>query len=240
MDRLADARFFTVSTLDRRARMRNWLRDGVQLWRAHPFGALGLALAPIVFEGVCQLVPGAGIVLSKLLTPFASAWTLVMLDARVRRGAYAPGASLRHVLGRARSLLALALVALALFCMQCAVAALLGGPAQAAALASGDVAALTLDRAELALVLASAVLPATALMFALPRVLLGGMNARAALVDNARLVRRHAPAVIAFGALMTVLVGSIVYAPWMLLILLPLGLCTGYAAYRDVDRRNAR
>lgn len=237
MDRLADARFVPVSTPDRRARMRDWLRDGARLWRAHPFGVLGLALAPIVFEALCQLVPGAGIVASKLLTPFASAWALVMLDGRVRRGAYAPVASGRHVIRRAPALLGLIAVALGVFAFQCAVAALLGGPAQAVALASGDLAALTLDRTQFALVLASGALPGMALMFAFPRVLLDAMDARAALVDNARLVRRHARAAIAIGLLSAVLVGGMVFAPWLLLFLLPMALCTGYAAYRDVDRR---
>lgn len=240
MDRLADARFVPVSTPDRRARMRDWLRGGARLWRAHPFGVLGLAVAPIVFEGLCQLVPGAGIVASKLLTPLVSAWALVALDARVRHGGYAPLASWRHVLSRARPLLGLVLVALGVFAFQCAVAAVLGGPAQAVALASGDMAALTLDRVQLALVLASGALPGMALMFAFPRVLFDGMDVRAALVDNARLVRRHARAVVQIGLLSAALVGGVVFAPWLLLILLPMALCTGYAAYRDVDRRDAR
>jgi hypothetical protein len=240
MDRLADARFIPVSTPDRRARMRDWLRDGARLWRAHPFGVLGLALAPIVFEGLCQLVPDAGIVVSKLLTPLVSAWALVALDARVRHSGYAPLASWRQVLRRGRPLLGLVLVALGVFAFQCAVAALLGGPAQAVALASGDMAALTLDRVQVALVLASGALPGMALMFAFPRVLFDGMDVRAALVDNARLVRRHARAVIQIGLLSAALVGGVVFAPWLLLILLPMALCTGYAAYRDVDRRDAR
>lgn len=240
MDRIAEVRPTHVHDADDRAQLRDWLRDGVAVWRAHPFGVLGLALAPIVFEGLCQLVPGAGIVVSKLLTPLVGAWALAALDTRSRRGSYSPSVALRQVMDRARPLLGIAGIALGLFALQCAVAALLGGPSQAAALAGGDVTAITLGRIDFALVLASAVLPATALMFVSPRVVLDGMDLRAALADNSRLVRRHASAVLVLGLLTALLVGSVVFAPWLLLLLLPLHLCIGYAAYRDVDRRDAR
>lgn len=242
MDRLADARSVSLfaAAADRGASAWDWLLAGGRLWRAHPVGVLALALAPVVFEAMCQLVPGAGIAASKLLTPFASAWALVMLDGRVRHGTYAPVASGRRVAARARTLLGLAFVALGVFAFQCGVAAVLGGPMQGIALASGNVAALALDRTQLALVLASGTVPGMALMFAFPRVLLDGMGLRAALVDNARLVRRHARAVIGIGMPTAMLVGGVVFAPWLLLVLLPMALCTGYAAYRDVDRRDAR
>jgi hypothetical protein len=144
------------------------------------------------------------------------------------------------VLNRWRPLLGVAAMAVGVFGLQCAVAAMLGGTDQAAALAGGDVGALTLSRADIAIVFASGVVPSTALMFVLPRVLLDGLGLRAALVDNSRLIRRHARAVIALGLLMAALVGGVIFLPWIMLILLPLYLCTGYAAYRDVDRRDAR
>lgn len=238
MDRPADARCFAAPTAVCGASVLDWLRDGARLWRAHPIGVLGLALAPIVFEALCQLVPGTGIVASKLLTPFTSAWALVMLDARVRRGAYAPIASGRHMIRRAPALSGLIVVALGVFAFQCAVAAALGGAAQGIALASGDLAALTFDRTQFALVLASGALPGMALMFAFPRVLFDAMDVRAALIDNARLLRRHARAAASISLLGAAFVGGAVFAPWLLLFLLPMGLCTGYAAYRDVDRHD--
>ncbi|WP_189455460.1 hypothetical protein [Cognatilysobacter bugurensis] len=240
MDRLADTRFIPVSPAPARASAYGWLRDAVRLWRAHPFGVTGVAVVPIVFELLFQLVPGVGIVASKLLTPLATAWSFAALDARVRRGAYAPGASAGLVLSRWKPLLGLIALSFGLFCVQCAVAAWLGGPAQAVALVTGDLAAFTLGRAEIAVVFASGALLGTPLMFALPRVLLDGLGLRAALLDNLRLVRRHVHAVIAIGLVTAGAVASVVYAPWVMLIILPLGLCTGYAAYRDVDRRDAR
>lgn len=240
MERLARPHALPAPHADKRASLTAWLRDGLRLWRAHPLGVLMLGFVAIVVEALCQLVPGVGTVGSKLLTPFASACALVMLDARVRRGAYAPGAALAHVLRRARAVLGIALIGLGVFAFQCGTAAGLGGAAQAFALATGDMAALRFERMPFALVLASGALPAMALVFTVPRVLLGGMGLRAALADNARLLLRHAPASAGFAALSAALVGSLVFAPWVALVMLPMSLCTVYAAYRDVDRRNAR
>lgn len=50
-----------------------WLRDAWRVYRRAPVRILLLSLLPIAFEALCQAVPGAGVLLSKALTPLVSA-----------------------------------------------------------------------------------------------------------------------------------------------------------------------
>ncbi|GAB2504118.1 DUF2189 domain-containing protein [Lysobacter humi (ex Lee et al. 2017)] len=216
------------------ARALQWLRAGVRILRIAPLRIVLLALAPILLEALCQMLPSAGVVLSKLLTPVAAAAMLVLLDRRVRHGGFAPAVALRHWIERLPAVATVALFSTGVFAVQLAVAAVLAGVPNAVALASGAVADLHMTRLQMALVLASGCLPAVALTFVMPRVLFDGLGAVAAMIDNARAVARAWKPVGVIMLLSAVLVGGLVVWPALLLVVLPMGLTVGYAMYRDV------
>lgn len=211
-----------------------WTLGAWHLFRAAPLRILALSLLPIVVEAVVQLVPHAGIGASKLLTPFASAWVLMMLDRKARSGRFSPAAAGRAWAARLPQLLLLSLVMAGVFVAQLLVAAAIGGSAQAMALGSGDMAAIRLGHAELAAILASGAVIGLPLMFAGPRVVLDSVGVLDAITQSIRAVCRHwRPAALLTGAL-AVAIGALVSAPLLLLVVLPAGLCIGYASYRDV------
>ncbi|ANB17321.1 hypothetical protein [Dokdonella koreensis] len=211
-----------------------WLRHAGTLFRRAPLRFWLLALLPIVVEGLVQLLPTFGVVASKLLTPLASAWVLLMVDRRVRAGTFAPAAAARTAWGRAWSILLLAAVAVLAFAFQVGVAFLLGGAAQAGALATGNLAAITFTRGQLAAVLVSGLLPAAFMFFAAPRVVIDGLGVGAALVENARRLALLWRPVLAYTVAMGALIAGMLWQPWLLLVLLPFGVYVSYAAYRDV------
>lgn len=211
-----------------------WLVDGWRIFRLAPFSLLGLSLLPIAFEGAWQLVPVLGIFASKLLTPLASAWALAMLDGKARRNKFAARASGRLVLERLPDLLAVAVLIVGVFAFQLVIAAAIGGTGQASALAFGQFAEISLSPPQLAFVFASGVLPATVLMFVLPRVLFDGLRAIPAAQESARRVLMYWRPAAVLAAISATSVAALLWLPVLLLMLLPFGLCVGYASYRDV------
>ncbi len=211
-----------------------WLGDGWHVFRRAPVRLLLLSLLPILVEGLLQLVPLVGVVVSKLLTPLAAAWIWYLMDARVRSGRFAPKASTVRWLGRLPVALQWAMIALAVFGFQLLVAGLMGGTDTAKALATADVAGLNLDRLQLAWVLASGILVATPLMFVLPLVLLDEIAIGAAMVHSLRAVLAYWKPVVLLTALTTAILMGVVWMPLLLLVLLPFGMTVGYVAYRDV------
>lgn len=219
--------------LDWRASLR-WLADAARLFRRAPFALFVLALLPIAFEAICQAVPVVGIVGSKLLTPFVSAWAFVLLDRKARHDAFAMREATRYWRAQLPGVAGIALFAAGVFGVQLAVAALLGSAEQAAAIAFGQVAALDLSRAQLALVLVSGLIVTAPLTFVVPRVLFDRVGLHAAIRESIHVAARHWRPVLVLTTLLAGLLAAAMWWPWLLLVLLPLGLCAGYAAYRDV------
>ncbi|HSM09984.1 MAG TPA: hypothetical protein VK827_00235, partial [Lysobacter sp.] len=153
-----------------------WMLGAWRLFRSAPAGIFTLSLLPILLESALQAVPDAGIASSKLLTPLASAWVLAMLDSRARTGRFAPAQAGRLWLARLPQLLLVSLLLVGVFAFQLLVAAAIGDGAHALRLAVGDFSALGLSRSQLAIVLASGVVPGSLLMFVGPRVLLDGIG----------------------------------------------------------------
>lgn len=156
-----------------------------------------------------------------------------MLDARVRHGAFAPRAAARTWRARRMGLVGVALLCLAMFGVQLAVSACIAGSGQALALVSGDIAALRMDRVQAALVLASGVLPALAIAYAMPRIVLDGIGLRAALAENMRMLHVAWRPVGLVTAVTMAMVAALVWQPLLMLILLPGGFVLGYAMVRD-------
>lgn len=212
----------------------HWMAWAWRLFRSAPVRFMGLALLPVVAEAIVQLIPVVGIVLSKMLTPLVFAWVLAMVDSKVRIDAFAPGHAVGRVGQRWVRLLALALVMFCVFLLQLLVTALIGGWEQALALGAGDMSTLHLSRRDLAWILASGVLPGALLMFAMPRVLLDDTGVVQGLRDSVQQVGVHWRPVLCFALLSTALVFALPWAPWLLLLFLPLAQYVGYAAYRHV------
>lgn len=215
-------------------RVGRWCVLGWRVFRQAPVRIWLLALVPILFEALMQLMPTVGIGLSKLLTPAVSAWVLIMLDCRVRGHGFAPGAAGRKAVVRWRQVAGLALAGVAVFAVQLSTTALVGGQAQAIALASGDIAGMGYSKAGMAGILASGMIPMLLLFFVAPRMMLDGLRLGPAIAENARLLLRCWRPVLLYSAMMAVVLAGLLWLPLMLLLLLPAGLCIAYAAYRDI------
>lgn len=211
-----------------------WLTDAWLLFRTAPWRMLLLSVLPIVAEGMIQSLPSAGIVLSKLLTPFAGAWVLVLLDNKSRGNRFGIARANALWFSRLAPLVPVALVCAGAFVFQLGVAAAFAGRDQAFALAVGDVTNLHLGRTGLGLILASGVLPAALLLFLMPRVLLDDVGFAQGLRDSLLGVARHWRPVAMLAALNAVLIVGMVWFPPLLLVLLPFALLAGYTSYRDV------
>ncbi|MGY0560413.1 MULTISPECIES: hypothetical protein [unclassified Luteimonas] len=211
-----------------------WWKQGWRIYRVAPLRLLVLALLPVLFEALVQLTPAAGMVLSKLLTPAVSAWVLVMLDHKVRHHRFSPRITGWQTALRWRQVAGLALASLAVFGLQASVAALIGNQTQAIALVMGDVAGITFSRAQMACILASGMGLMLFLFFVGPRMVLDGMRLWPAIKENARLLKRCWQPMVLHSLVMAMMLAGLVWMPLLLLVLLPAGLCIGYAAYRDV------
>lgn len=211
-----------------------WCVRGWRIFRLAPVRIFLLALIPIVAEGLIQLAPGMGVAVSKLLTPIVGAWVLLMLDHKVRDALFGPRMAAREVGRRWNPVAVIALASLVVFGFQVLVAAIVGNHEQAVAFATADIAGMAYSRAELAGILTSGLIPSVLLFFVVPRMLLDGLRLGPALVENARLLGYYWRPIALYTLGAAVLMGSLLWVPAMLLVLLPASLCVGYGAYRDV------
>lgn len=211
-----------------------WCMQGWRIFRLAPASIFLLALIPIVAEGLMQLAPGMGVIVSKVLTPIVGAWVLLMLDHKVRDALFGPRMAAREVGRRWNKVAVIALVSLVVFGFQVLVAAIVGNQEQAMAFATGDIAGIAFSRAELAGILTSGLIPSVLLFFVFPRMLLDGLSLGPAFVENARLLVCYWRPIALYTLATAALMGSLLWAPITLLVLLPAGLCIGYGAYRDV------
>lgn len=214
-----------------------WLTEAWRLLRRAPLRMYLLSLLPLAVEAALQLVPGSGIVLSKLLTPLAGAWVLVQLDSKARGTVFAPAAAGSVLRSRLAPLLLVSLLCTAVFVFQLLVAAALGGIDQAVALATGDIANLHFGRVELAVILTSGLLPGMPLMFLMPRVLLDGVGVGRALLESARHVLLYWRPVVMVTLLVAGLIVAMLWLPLLMLVLPSFALLVGYTSYRDVFDR---
>lgn len=220
--------------------LRRWLRRAWTLFRAAPVRGYGLALLPLILEVLIQAIPVAGIVLSKVLVPLASAWVLALLYQRATLGQWrvrAAGARWRQ---RLPALLQLALaLAVLVFGFQMLVLAALAGPEQAAAVALRDIGALQLSRWQITGMLVSGLVPAALVIFVPGQVLLGGRSLTAAFGDSVRALVRFRVPLACLLAVTGLLLASAAWMPLVLLVYLPFGMYVGYAAWEDLFAHGA-
>lgn len=207
-----------------------WFRQGLGLWRAAVWQGLLLALLPLIFEGLLQWLPVVGVVLSKLLTPLLAALALWWLHRRCQRAGRLPV----YGLPAWPVAVAVTLLGLFVFAWQTAVLALLAGPGSALSLLQGDMAALTGLRWPLALMLASGMLPAALLGLMSTHMVLAGQTLRSAWYWNWQVLQRYWQPLLVWHVALALLLFSLLWWPWGLLLLAPLGLHGGYAMWCDI------
>ncbi|MDN8644891.1 hypothetical protein Q0S19_10480 [Stenotrophomonas indicatrix] len=204
------------------------------LWHA-PLRLLLLALVPMLVEIVLQLgIPAAGVVLSKLVVPLFSLWTLLMLDQFNRTGRFAPMQAGRRLRARPATAIALSLLSALVFVGQVIAAGVLVGPEAAAAFALGDSATLAMmvSRPQISLVLASGLPLGMLLLTSSPRALLDDVPVVVSLRDNLRLLREAWRPLGAYLLLTAGLLVAMPYQAWLLVPILLLGYVS-YWIYRD-------
>ena len=208
----------------------HWLRRGLGLWRGALWQGLLLALLPLICEGLLQLLPVVGLLLSKLLTPLLGVLTLWWLHRRCQHMGNLP------IYGLPGGVVVVAVMVLGLgvFFWQLAVLALLAGPGTALLLLQGDVAALAGLRWPLALMLASGMVPMALLGLMSTQVVLGGQSLRAAWRWNWQMLKRYWQPLLVWHAGLALLMLGLLWWPWLLLLLAPLGLHGGYVMWCDI------
>ena len=207
-----------------------WLRQGVGLWHAAIWHGLLLALLPLICEGLLQLLPVVGVLVSKLVTPLLGALTLWWLHRRCQR---AGGLVVRGLPGWPAAAVVV-LLGLSVFAWQLAVLALLAGAGTALSLLQGDAATLAGLRWPLALMLSSGMVPAALLGLMSMSMVLTGQPLAAAWRWNWCVLQRHWRPVLVWHLGLALLLSSLLWWPWLLLLLAPLGLHGGYAMWCDI------
>jgi len=215
-------------------RLWHWSAAAWCMYRQAPIRWIGLSLVPMAIELVLQVsIPVAGVVLSKFVVPIASVWCLIVLDQRVRSGRFAMRQGMARMFRLRGRLLQLAVLSASVFAFQMGVLWMWAGPSVALGVATSDPAVVTqLTRLQLATIFAAGTLPGMLLFFTVPRVVLDRVGVAEALRENLRLLAAGWRPLAVYLALSILLVGSVVFQPWLLLPLLQLGY-VGYWAYRD-------
>jgi len=234
----------TTPLVDSRAlpasRALHWFAVGARLWRRAPVMLLLLAIAPLFVEGIVQLIPIAGMALSKFVTPLFSFGLTIGLDALARGGRLRASclfAAFRD--GRFPAAARLALWTMLVPAFQFAVATLVYGSAALDAIVLGHVRQhpeLLTHAFSLWLILPGIPL-ATLLVLAPPLVLLADVTPTRAVVLGAR---RVLAAPLPFVVLALVTIGILVVALtslWGVLafLLLPWLAATNFAAWLDLS-----
>ncbi|HEX7802509.1 MAG TPA: hypothetical protein VF471_07120 [Pseudoxanthomonas sp.] len=215
-------------------RLWRWGKYAWHLFRSAPLRSMGLALLPIVSEAIVQLIPVAGVVLSKFSTPLMASWVLAMVHNRASIGIFDPKYAGQLWLARLRQLLLLSLASVGVFAFQLLAGLLIAGQDQTIALAAGNVANLDLSRIQMASILVSGLVPATLLAFASPLLLLSGHSVGYAMRESFFAVLRYWRPMLAYALVSAALLAGMLWQIWMLLLYLPIALFVGYAAYRDI------
>ena len=207
-----------------------WLVQGMGLWRSRFWLGLWLGLAPLLVEGLLQLLPVAGVVLSKFITPVIGVLCLYVLHRRVRRteGFPAEGAVDASVCALAVS------IGLLAFVWQLMVLAAVAGSDAAWAVLSADAAGLATNKVELALMFASGVLPGALLGLMLSHRVLAVMSLQVAWQWNLLALRTYWRPLLVWHLGLAAALAALLWCPWLLLILPPVGLHGSYAMWRDI------
>jgi hypothetical protein len=219
-----------------------WWARGLGFWKQAPLRITLWSLLPLVVEAMLQALPEVGIVVSKLLTPVASAVVYLAFDGIHRKqalSARALSAKLRQI--GAGGLLGLALVMITIYVAQVIVGYMVyGAPALDVALmgrteAHGEL----LDQRFLLVLVLVGLVPGVLLLFVTPLVALGGQSPiRAASISTATMLSSPAAYVVTFVLTAVLIAAAITWGRGIaLLALVPWVSAVHFVAYRDVFGR---
>lgn len=219
-----------------------WSVDGLRWWRRAPWMLLLLCLIQLLVETLLQLIPWAGVALSKLVVPMLVMGILLGLED-VAQGGRLRLACLFGCMRRGRFLPALGLAALWGFTVTgfqqlCACLAY-GWPALDAVLfghmtAHPELASLRFER----ILIIPGLLPLTLLMLAPFLLLFRGASPWQAIVGSVRLVLSNAGPFTWFLLLNILLFALLFASSWTQLLVLLLGpwsTAASYAVWRDIS-----
>lgn len=218
-----------------------WYRDAFRLWRRAPLMLIALCLVSLLVEGALQVIPWAGVAISKMVVPMLLAGIWIGLDRLQRDGGPLRLACLWDGWRQSRwpALWALAAFAgLAVFGVQLGCAVLVFGPAAIDAVLFAHLAQhpqLQTRSAEYVLLLPG-LLPATLLSLVLPLFLFHGCRPLAAVAGSVRRVLRHPLAFFLAMLPQLLLFALALSSAWLLpllLVLQPLGTVVSFAAWSD-------
>lgn len=229
-----------VSPLSPAARALRWYREAMRLWRRTPFLMVGLCLISLLVEGLLQLIPWAGVVVSKLIAPMLAAGIWLGLE-QLQHGGQLRFSCLWAAWRQPRWLglwAVSASVGVVVFGFQLACVTAGFGRAAIDVVLFGHMAAhpaLQSRTFELALMLPG-LLPATLLAFAVPLRLFRFASYLQALSGSLRLVASAPTAIVLamlpqLGLFVLALISA--WTAPLLLVLLPLGTLVSYTAWRD-------
>jgi hypothetical protein len=222
-------------------RAMHWSIQGLRWWRRTPWMLLLLCLIQLLVESLLQMIPWAGMALSKLVVPLLMMGILLGLDD-VAQGRRLRLASLFGCLHRGRFLPALSLAVLwgfTVFGFQQLCACLVyGWPALDAVLfghmaAHPELAGLQFVRT----LILPGLLPLTLLMLAPFLLLFKGESPWQALIGSVRLVLANAGSFAWFALLNILLFGLLFASGWTMVLVLLLGpwsTAASYAVWRDI------
>lgn len=224
------------------ARAAHWSLEGLRLWRRAPWMLLGLCAIQLLAEALLQLVPWAGVTLSKLIVPLLAMGVLLGLD-ELARGGRLRLACLLGCFRRGRLLPALGLVVLwglAVFAVQQWVVYLIYGWPAVDAVTLGHMhahpALLTLNFSRLLIL--SGVPLSVLLMMAAPLFLFRGLSPWKAVKGGVRIVLAQPVAFTGFALLVLALYALMLSSSWsfaLVLLIMPWATATTYAIWRDVS-----
>jgi hypothetical protein len=223
-----------------------WCTDGLRLWRLAPFKLFILCLVQLLIEAVLQLIPWAGVTLSKIVVPLLLFGMLLGLDGcargqRMRWSCILDGFRQRPfvpVLGFA------AFYGLSVFAVQQATAWLVyGWPAVDAvwlghAMAHRAIMTPAFERT----LLLPGILPSVLLIMAPCLFLIDGLSPWRAIAASVRTVLRLAPVFAVFFLVLLGLFMLMLATPWafaLVLLIGPWSLACAYVIWKDLRRTAA-
>lgn len=223
------------------ARALRWYREALRLWRRTPFLLVALCLTRLLVEGLLQLIPWGGVVISKLVVPMLAAGVWLGLE-QLQHGGRLRFACLWAAWRQPRWPVLWAVsgsVGVLVFGFQLACVTVGFSGAAIDVVLFGHMAAhpaLQTRTFELALMLPG-LIAGTLLGFAVPLRLFRGAGYVQALGGSLQLVA-SAPTAIILAMLPQLGLFALVFvSAWtmpLLLVLLPLGTLVGYTAWRDL------
>jgi hypothetical protein len=206
-----------------------WFVDAFAVWRRAPLKLSLLALAPLVAEGILQLIPLVGVVLSKFFVPILTfGLTIGIHDLMCGKPLRASCLFDGFRRERFANCAVLAVWTMSIFASQMLIAFLIYGPVVFDAVLLGHVKAHPelFTRLFTEVLIVPGIVLATGLMLAAPLMLFDGLAPMRAVVESVRRVFSATRPFLLFVLIDALIVGISLAMPWGLVLLLACLICT--------------